>query len=149
MLNGSCTPVDSKEAYAGVVGMETVHLGFLLTEMNGLKVCATNISSAYLYAKTREKCYIIAGPEFGELEVRNLLLTTAFMDSALLVPVSMNILDRNSAIWVTHPVEPSLISGSHGIPMVTTSTLPTMLMMSSVSLIIPCRSLKTSVLIAC
>ena len=72
--NGSYTPVDSKETYAGVVGMETVCLGFLLTEMNGLKVCATNISSAYLYAKTREKWYIIAGPEFGELEGEKLVI---------------------------------------------------------------------------
>ena len=55
MENDSCTPVDSEEAYAGVVGMETVCLRFLLAEMNGLKVCAADISSAYLHTKTREK----------------------------------------------------------------------------------------------
>ena len=54
--------------------METVHLGSLLVEMNGLKVCAADISSAYLYAKTREKCNIITGPEFGELEVEKLAI---------------------------------------------------------------------------
>ena len=75
MANDSCTPVDSEEAYAGIVGMETICLGFLLAEMNGLKVCATDISSAYLYAnKTREKCYIIAGPEFRELEGKKLVI---------------------------------------------------------------------------
>ena len=74
MANGSCTLVDAEEAYAGIVGMETVHLGFLLAEMNGLQVCATDISSAYLYAKTREKCYIIAGPEFGELAGEKLVI---------------------------------------------------------------------------
>ena len=37
-------------------------------------MCAANISSAYLYAKTREKCYIIAGPEFGELEGEKLVI---------------------------------------------------------------------------
>ena len=74
MANGSCTPLDSEEAYAGIIGMETVHLGFLLAEMNGLKVCATDISSAYLYAKTREKHYIIAGPEFGELKGKKLVI---------------------------------------------------------------------------
>ena len=42
--------------------------------MNGLKVCAADISSAYLYAKTREKRYIIAGPEFGELEGEKLVI---------------------------------------------------------------------------
>ena len=78
VANGSCTLVDSEEAYAGVVGMETIHLGFLLAETNGLKVCATNISSAYLYAKTLEKCYIIAGPEFGELEGEKLVIDCSF-----------------------------------------------------------------------
>ena len=75
MANGSCTPVDLEEAYIGVVGMETVQLGFLLVEMNGLvKVCAADISSAYLYTKTREKHYSIAGPEFGELEGEKLVI---------------------------------------------------------------------------
>ena len=48
-------------------------------EMNGLKVCATDISSAYLYTKTREKWYIIAGgPEFGELESEKLVIDHSF-----------------------------------------------------------------------
>ena len=51
--------------------METVRLGFLLAEMNGLKVCAADISSAYLYSKTREHHYIMAGPDFGELEAKS------------------------------------------------------------------------------
>jgi hypothetical protein len=42
------------------MGMETVHLGFLLAEMNGLKVCAADISSVFLYSKTQECQYIIA-----------------------------------------------------------------------------------------
>ena len=72
--NGSCTPVDAEEAYAGIVGMETMRLGFLLAEMNGLQVCAADISSAYLYAKTREKRYIIASPEFGALAGEKLVI---------------------------------------------------------------------------
>ena len=74
VANGSCTLVDSEEAYASVIGMETIQLGFLLADMNGLKVCATDISSAYLYAKTREKHYIITGPEFSELEGKKLVI---------------------------------------------------------------------------
>ena len=54
--------------------METVHLGFLLAEMNGLQVCVADISSAYLYTKTREKCYIITGPEFRKLEGKKLVI---------------------------------------------------------------------------
>jgi hypothetical protein len=74
VANGSQTVIDSTEVYSGVVGMETVRLGFLLAEMNGLKVCAADISSAYLYSKTRERRYIIAGPEFGELEGEKLVI---------------------------------------------------------------------------
>ena len=42
--------------------------------MNGLKVCAADISSAYLHAKPREKRYIITGPEFGKLEGKKLVI---------------------------------------------------------------------------
>ena len=36
--------------------------------MNNLKVWQTDIGNAYLEAYTNEKVYVIAGPEFGELE---------------------------------------------------------------------------------
>jgi hypothetical protein len=39
-----------------------------LTELNGVKTWATDIGNAYLEAKTSELVYIIASPEFGELE---------------------------------------------------------------------------------
>jgi hypothetical protein len=42
--------------------MEAVRLGFILA-MNGLQVCAGN---AFLYGKTREKVFVIAGEEFGK-----------------------------------------------------------------------------------
>ena len=56
-------PADS--VYSGVIMMEAVHLGFILTQMNGLLVCAGDIGNAFLYAVTKEKYYVIAGPEFG------------------------------------------------------------------------------------
>jgi hypothetical protein len=40
--------MDSAESYSGVVRRETIQLGFLLAEMNGLKICAADIGSAYL-----------------------------------------------------------------------------------------------------
>ena len=33
--------------------------------MNGLKVCAGDVGNAFLNGKTNEKCYVVAGPEFG------------------------------------------------------------------------------------
>jgi hypothetical protein len=39
-----------------------------LSELNGLDLWATDIGNAYLEAKTSELLFIIAGPEFGDLE---------------------------------------------------------------------------------
>ena len=40
-------------------------MGFILAKLNGLEVCTGDIGNAYLNAKTKEKVYIIAGPEIG------------------------------------------------------------------------------------
>jgi hypothetical protein len=41
-----------------------------LSELNGMELWATNIGNAYLEAYTAEKLFIVAGPEFGDLEGR-------------------------------------------------------------------------------
>ena len=45
-----------------------------LAELNGLETWAMDIGNAYLEAKTKEKIYIKAGPEFGELEGHTLVI---------------------------------------------------------------------------
>jgi hypothetical protein len=66
VANGARTPdVEREEVFSTVVSMEAVRLGFLLARLNGLSVCAGDIGNAYLNARTREKVYIVAGPEFG------------------------------------------------------------------------------------
>ena len=45
--------------------MDTVRMGFALASMNKLTVCAADIGNAFLYGKTNEKVYVIAGKEFG------------------------------------------------------------------------------------
>ena len=55
--------------------MEAIRLGFMLAKLNGLVACAGDVGNAFLYGKTREKVYIIAGPEFGpELEGKRLII---------------------------------------------------------------------------
>jgi hypothetical protein len=44
---------------------------------NGLDLWATDISNAYLEAFTMEQNYIIAGPEFGQLEGHYLIIIKA------------------------------------------------------------------------
>ena len=55
----------TEDLYSGVVGIGNVRLLFLLAAVNGLEVRAADISNAYLYSKTQEKCMILVGPEFG------------------------------------------------------------------------------------
>ena len=48
-----------------------------LAELNGLETWATDIGNAYLEAETLEKVFVIAGPEFGELEGHTLVIFEA------------------------------------------------------------------------
>ena len=66
---------DREEVYSGVVGMEVVRLGFTVASIHALECAVGDVSSAFLYGKTREKCYIIAGKEFGpDLEGKKLVI---------------------------------------------------------------------------
>ena len=66
-----------EDQYSGVVAMETVRLAFVVGEANKLTCCAADIGNAYLYSKTREKVYVIAGPEFKGLEGQILIINKA------------------------------------------------------------------------
>ncbi len=49
----------------------------LLAELNGLKVEAADVGNAYLEAYTKEKVYIVAGPEFGDRQGHVLIIIKA------------------------------------------------------------------------
>ena len=79
VAGGHRTDPPKEDIYSGVAGMETVRLGFVLADLNDLMVCAADIGNAFLNSRTREKVYIIAGPEFGpELEGKRLLVDGAW-----------------------------------------------------------------------
>lgn len=70
--------VPKEESYSSVVSMEAMRLGFMLAKLNGLVACAGDVGNAFLYGTTREKVYIIAGPEFGpKLEGKRLIIDKA------------------------------------------------------------------------
>ncbi len=50
--------------------MDTVRWAMFIGEANGLTCCAADIGSAYLQSMTRERIFIVGGPEFGDLEGR-------------------------------------------------------------------------------
>lgn len=56
----------SEDAYSVVLSQITVRLAILYEIKNSLKIGVGDIGYAYLTAFTKEKVYIIAGPEFGE-----------------------------------------------------------------------------------
>ena len=57
--------------------LDTIKMVFLAAQQMGLKCIAGDITLEYIQAHTKEKVYTIAGPEFGDLEGRVLLLAKA------------------------------------------------------------------------
>ena len=68
-------PKDS--IYSGVVTLRSLRLCMLLGELNGLDVDAADVGNAYLMAYTKEKLFIIAGSEFGDLQGCLLIIVKA------------------------------------------------------------------------
>ena len=68
-------PKDS--VYSGVVTLRSLRLCMFLGELNGLDVDAADVGNAYLVAYTKEKVFIIAGPEFGDLQGCLLIIVKA------------------------------------------------------------------------
>jgi hypothetical protein len=75
--NGNLTEVPIDSVYSGVVSLKSLRTVIFLAELNGLETWATDIGNAYLEAKTSEKVFIVAGPEFGELEGHTLVIFKA------------------------------------------------------------------------
>jgi len=64
--------------YSSVVSRESMRIALFLAALNDLGVCLTNIGNAYLTAQTTERCYVVAGDEFGpELKGRILKIVRA------------------------------------------------------------------------
>ena len=54
--------------YSGVVSIRSLRLVMFLAKLNNLEIWGAHIGNAYLESKTKEKLYIVAGPEIEELE---------------------------------------------------------------------------------
>ena len=74
VAGGHMTDPPSSMTYASVVSRESVRIALTLAALNGLEVLSADIGNAYLNARTKEKLYIICGPEFGEQLLGGLLL---------------------------------------------------------------------------
>ena len=53
---------------AGIVLLRSLRILMILSELNQLELWETDIGNAYLEAHTKEKLFIVAEPEFDDLE---------------------------------------------------------------------------------
>ena len=77
MADGHLTKEPNATAYSGVVSLRSLRLARFLAELNGLQLWAADVGNAYLQALTKGKLYIVAGPEFEELQEHVLVMHKA------------------------------------------------------------------------
>jgi hypothetical protein len=68
-------PVES--VYSSIVTRESVRMMFLVAALNSLDILGADMKNAYINAKTAEKVYMIASPEFGSNEGRPAIIVRA------------------------------------------------------------------------
>jgi hypothetical protein len=77
VAGGHLTNIPNESVYSGVVSLRGLRMVAFLSELNGLNLRATDIGNTYLEAKTSELLFIVAGPEFGDLEGHMLVIYKA------------------------------------------------------------------------
>ena len=77
VAGGHLTDPNKESVYSGVVSLRGIRLVTFLAELNKLEIWGADVGNAYLEATTKEKVYVIAGPEFGELEGHTLIIYKA------------------------------------------------------------------------
>ena len=77
VADGHLTDAPLESVHSGVVSLRGFRTVMFLAELNGLEFWATDIGNAYLESHTAEKVYIIAGPEFKELQGHILIIKKA------------------------------------------------------------------------
>ena len=68
MVDGHLIPEPIENIYSGVVSLRNLRLVVFLGKLNALDIWGADIGNVHLEAFTDEKLYIVAGPEFQELE---------------------------------------------------------------------------------
>ena len=71
------TEAPASLTYSSVVSRDSVRIELTIAALNVLKVLACDIQNDLLTAKCRDKCYTLAGPEFGSDRGKLMLITRA------------------------------------------------------------------------
>ena len=77
VAGGHLTKIPEDSVYSGVVSLKGIRIVIFLGRLNNLDIYCTDIGNAYLEAQTKEKLFIIKGPEFGSLEGHTLVINKA------------------------------------------------------------------------
>ena len=77
VAGGHLTPDPIESIYSGVVSIRSLRLVIVVAKLNNLEVWGADLGNACFEAKTKEKLYIVAGPEFEELEGHILVIYKA------------------------------------------------------------------------
>ena len=75
------TKEPNETVYSGVVSLRNFRLAMFLAELDGQQLWGADVRNAYLQTLTKEKLYIVAGPEFEELQGHVLVMHKALYDT--------------------------------------------------------------------
>ena len=67
VADGHLTKEQTETIYSGAVSLRDLRLAMFLAELNNLQLWGADVENAYLQALTKEKLYIVTGPQFEEL----------------------------------------------------------------------------------
>jgi len=77
VAGGHLTDPPTESVHSSVVTRGSVRLMFLIAALNGLEILGADVQNAYVNARTSEKVYTTAGPEFGSDEGRPAIIVRA------------------------------------------------------------------------
>ena len=77
VADGHLTKEPMETVYSGVVSIRNLRLAMFLAELNDLELWGADVGNAYLQALTKEKLYIVGGPEFEALQGHVLVMYKA------------------------------------------------------------------------
>ena len=77
VAGGHLTDPPTESVYSSVVTRESVRIMFLVAALNDLDVLGADVQNAYINARTGEKVYTTAGPEFGSNAGRPAIIVRA------------------------------------------------------------------------
>ena len=68
VADGHLSKEPTETVYSGVISYRNLRLAIFLAELNNLQLWGADVGNAYLQALTKGKLYIVAHPEFEELQ---------------------------------------------------------------------------------